>query len=51
MGLTDGDRSALADQAWAVAEKIVALHGGALSETEPEPGRKSFGLFLPLSVA
>jgi hypothetical protein len=43
--------AAAAGVEWAVAEKIVALHGGALSEAEPAPGRKSFGLFLPLAVA
>jgi signal transduction histidine kinase len=33
---------------WAVAQKVVALHGGELNETSNGPGEKNVVLFLPL---
>jgi hypothetical protein len=33
---------------WAVAQKVVALHGGELIEQSNAPGEKSVVLFLPL---
>ena len=42
-------RTSEAGVEWAVAEKVVALHGGELSECAPDGGEKILTLFLPLS--
>jgi hypothetical protein len=34
---------------WAVAQKVIALHGGELAERADEGGAKALTLFLPLS--
>ena len=41
-------RTGAAGMAWAVAEKIVLLHGGELLESTIDPEGKSVTLFLPL---
>jgi hypothetical protein len=41
-------RTSEAGVEWAVAQKVVALHGGELVEQSEETGEKSIVLFLPL---
>jgi signal transduction histidine kinase len=43
-------RTSEAGVEWAVAQKVVALHGGELSEQSDTPGAKSIVLFLPLCI-
>jgi signal transduction histidine kinase len=42
-------RTSEAGVEWAVAQKVIALHGGELSEIVEEGGGKTVTLFLPLS--
>lgn len=41
-------RTSEAGVEWALAQKVLALHGGELTEDSTTPGRKSIVLFLPL---
>jgi signal transduction histidine kinase len=44
-------RGAEAGVEWAMAQRILALHGGELSEQNHQPGERSMLIFLPLQPA